>query len=252
MTRKTQESKPSKSKKSPSGSVKYPQDGLSDFTGSFDRYGWDILAVFLFALSFISLIGLIGLSEGSFITPWAALLRKGFGWGAWFLVVFLALTGLMVLRRSHPLVPNLSLGRVIALEGFAFTILALLAIISGMSLEAAETGKYGGIIGWGLAMLLDRFLPTFLAAVVFLILGFVFAVIGFGFTDRVKAFALKNQVNVTGDVEPTESQQPRQNQECATQGRDCSTGSDLGRGNTRWREFGEQGRPAAPFEPPQE
>lgn len=213
MTEKSQKSKPSKSKNPTTASVKYPQDGLSDFTGSFDRYGWDILAVFLFALSFISLIGLVGLSEGSFITPWAALLRKGFGWGAWLLVVFLALTGLMVLRRSHPLVPNLSLGRVIALEGFAFTILALLAIASGMSLEAAETGKFGGIIGWGLAMLLDRFLPTFLAAVVFLFLGFVFAVIGFGFTDRVKNFALKNQVNAEAEVEKTKSQQSQQHRE---------------------------------------
>ncbi len=198
MTKKQQETSSPKGKKNSTGSNKYPQDGLSDFTGSFDRYGWDILAVFLFALSFISFIGLVGLSKGSFITPWAALLKKGFGWGAWFLVVFLAISGLMVLRRSHPLVPKLSLGRVIALEGFAFTILALMAIMSGMSLEAAESGKFGGIIGWGLAMLLDRFLPTILAALVFLILGFILAVIGFGFTDRVKAFALKNSLTEPG------------------------------------------------------
>ncbi len=214
MTRKSQEPSSSRKKKPSPGSVQYPQDGISDFTGTFDRYGWDILAVFLFALSFISFIGLIGLSEGSFITPWAALLRKGFGWGAWFLVVFLALSGLMVLRRSHPVVPNLGLGRVIALEGFAFTILALLAIVSGMSLEAAESGKFGGIIGWGLAMLLDRFLPTFLSAVVFLVLGFFLAVIGFGFTDRVKAFALKNRVEDSKDEKsniPQEGQLGRAN-----------------------------------------
>jgi S-DNA-T family DNA segregation ATPase FtsK/SpoIIIE len=198
MTKKNDAVPSQKGKKPSSQSVKYPQDGLSDFTGSFDRYGWDILAVILFALSFISFIGLIGLSKGSFITPWAAILKKGFGWGAWLLVIFLALSGLMVLRRSHPLVPRLSLGRVIALEGFAFVVLALLAIVSGMNLEAAESGMYGGIIGWGLAMLLDRFLPTFLAALVFLLAGFVLAVIGFGFTDRLKAFLLKNSQAVAG------------------------------------------------------
>jgi len=198
MTKKNDAVPSQKGKKPSSRSVKYPQDGLSDFTGSFDRYGWDILAVILFALSFISFFGLIGLSKGSFITPWAAILKKGFGWGAWLLVIFLALSGLMVLRRSHPLVPRLSLGRVIALEGFAFVVLALLAIVSGMNLEAAESGMYGGIIGWGLAMLLDRFLPTFLAALVFLLAGFVLAVIGFGFTDRLKAFLLKNSQAVAG------------------------------------------------------
>ena len=202
MTKKNDAVPSQKGKKPSSRSVKYPQDGLSDFTGSFDRYGWDILAVILFALSFISFIGLIGLSKGSFITPWAAILKKGFGWGAWLLVVFLALSGLMVLRRSHPLVPRLSLGRVIALEGFAFVVLALLAIVSGMNLEAAESGMYGGIIGWGLAMLLDRFLPTFLAALVFLLVGFVLAVIGFGFTDRLKAFLQKNsQVEAGADAQ---------------------------------------------------
>ncbi len=199
MTKKNDAVPSQKGKKPSSQSVKYPQDGLSDFTGSFDRYGWDILAVILFALSFISFIGLIGLSKGSFITPWAAILKKGFGWGAWLLVIFLALSGLMVLRRSHPLVPRLSLGRVIALEGFAFVVLALLAIVSGMNLEAAESGMYGGIIGWGLAMLLDRFLPTFLAALVFLLVGFVLAVIGFGFTDRLKAFLQKNSQVEAGE-----------------------------------------------------
>ena len=87
----------------------------------------------------------------------------------------------------------------IALEGFAFVVLALLAIVSGMNLEAAESGMYGGIIGWGLAMLLDRFLPTFLAALVFLLVGFVLAVIGFGFTDRLKAFLQKNSQVEAGE-----------------------------------------------------
>lgn len=185
----TKRDRPKDSRKQP---ARYQQDGLSDFTSSFDRYGWDILAVFLFALSFISLIGLVGLSRGSLITPWAALLKKGFGWGAWFIVVFLALTGVIVLRRNHPFLPKLSLGRVIALEGLAFTILALLAILSGMSLEAAESGNFGGVIGWGLAMLLDKFLPTFLAALIFLGLAAVLALIGFGQTGRFNAFIHRN------------------------------------------------------------
>jgi S-DNA-T family DNA segregation ATPase FtsK/SpoIIIE len=184
---------PTKTGYSDSGkrSVKYSQDGLSDFTGSFDRYGWDILAVFLFALCFIGFIGLIGLSQGSLITPLAILLKKGFGWGAWLFVLFLGLSGLIVLRRNHPVIPSLSLGRIIALEGLAFVILALLAIFSGMNLEAAESGKYGGVIGWGLAMLSDKFLPPFLSAVVFLALAVVLALFGFGMTDRLKAFIAK-------------------------------------------------------------
>lgn len=149
---------------------------------SFDRYGWDILAVILFALALISLMGLLGFTEGSLITPWITLLRKGFGWGVWLVVPFLALMGLVALKHHHIHIPGMSIGRVISLEGLAFSILALMSVFSGMSLEAADAGKYGGVIGWGLAMMVNRILPGVLGTLFLLLLAGVFFIYGFGFS----------------------------------------------------------------------
>ena len=44
----------------------------------------------------------------------------------------------------------------LALEGLAFCLLTYLAILDGWSLQNAENGLDGGVIGWGLATLLNR------------------------------------------------------------------------------------------------
>ncbi len=152
---------------------------------SFDRYGWDILAVLLFAIALVSFLGLLGFTEGSLITPWIILLKKGFGWGVWLVVVFLGLMGLAALKHHHIHIPVLSIGKIIALEGLTFTILALLAVFSGMSLDSADAGLYGGIIGWGLAMIISKVFPGVLCTLFLLILAVVFSIYGFGLSGKV-------------------------------------------------------------------
>lgn len=152
---------------------------------SFDRYGWDILAVFLFALALISFLGLVGVTEGSLITPWITLLKKGFGWGVWLVILFLALMGFVALKHRHVRIPGISIGKVIALEGLAFALLALLAVFSGMSLEAADQGRYGGVIGWGLAMVILKVLPGVLGTIFLLLIAVGFAAYGFGFSKKI-------------------------------------------------------------------
>jgi S-DNA-T family DNA segregation ATPase FtsK/SpoIIIE len=48
----------------------------------------------------------------------------------------------------------------LALEGLAFSLLTFLAILGGWNLENAKAGFDGGVVGWGLASLLDRVLPV--------------------------------------------------------------------------------------------
>lgn len=176
---------------------------------SFDRYGWDILAVFLFALALISLLGLVEVTRGSLITPWITLLKKGFGWGVWLVIVFLALMGFVALRHRHVHIPGLSIGKVIALEGLAFTLLALLAVFSGMSLEAADQGRYGGVIGWGLAMVVLKVLPGVLGTIFLLLMAAGFAAYGFGFSKKITARLGKQ--NQQSNTIPSDTPEPMKN-----------------------------------------
>jgi len=127
----------------------------------FERFAWDALGIFLIALSLMTLVALLipALTQGALLMGWANLLRRWFGWGSLMIVVVLGFAGLMVIRRSMGDLPEVRWGRVFALEGAAFTLLPLFTFLGGYSLERAQAGLDGGQIGWGLATILDLFLP---------------------------------------------------------------------------------------------
>jgi len=58
-----------------------------------DRFGRDALGLGLLVLAALSLIGMTSLSQGSLITPWGLLLKRGLGLGGYGLVLFLAYLG---------------------------------------------------------------------------------------------------------------------------------------------------------------
>jgi len=89
-----------------------------------------------------------------------------------------ALLGLLSLRRHFSVFPRIRLGRVLALEAAAFCALALLADFGGHSLERADAGQDGGVIGWGLFELLSQVMPTPWSTVLLIALALFF--IGYG------------------------------------------------------------------------
>jgi S-DNA-T family DNA segregation ATPase FtsK/SpoIIIE len=144
-------------------------DRLLHLQTHFGRFLWDILGVLLFALALITLMGLLGLSQGILMQAWISLLRLGFGWGSIFIVFTAAAFGVHAIRRSRQTVV-LHWGRVIALELAAFLTLAMLAVISGNHLAAAEAGQWGGRIGWALSSLLAKAIgPVWSGALIFLL-----------------------------------------------------------------------------------
>lgn len=161
-------------------------DLVTDLWLRFGRFGWDILGVSLIAFAFVTLFGFISRSleqnwaQGFFISPWVSLVAGAFGWGWPLVVVSIALLGLLCLRRRFAYWPSIHLGRVIALEGLAFSLLAFLSILGGLSLENAESGKDGGWVGWGLAELLDRVLPLPWSSLFLVVVMFALAVYGSG------------------------------------------------------------------------
>ncbi len=151
---------------------------LSSFL-RFERFGWDIFGIILITSAIVLLAGLLGLTGGFIITPIVRELSLGLGWGIYLAIALLFLFSYIILKRSYQK-SHISLGQILALEGWLFVIVALLAELGGHSLERAESGQDGGVIGWGLAEFISQFLPSPLH--IGLLLGFfVFLpVYGFG------------------------------------------------------------------------
>jgi DNA segregation ATPase FtsK/SpoIIIE, S-DNA-T family len=127
-----------------------------NFLLAFERFGYDILGVALLTLGILSLIGLVWPSlTGGLLSVWSGFIGRLFGWGSiWLIIPFLfAGTWLLTQKRKGG---KVAWGRIFALEAAAFSSMALLAIISGKSLDRAEAGLDGGIVGWGLAVLAGR------------------------------------------------------------------------------------------------
>jgi len=128
-------------------------DRVAEFNRHFGRFVRDALGVLLIAFGLMSLLALSGKTQGALLTPWVNLLSWGVGWGSYLIVVALGYAGWSLLRRGGS---HLSWMRLFSLE-FAFLLtLGLFAAFGGNSLNDAEAGVYGGIIGWGLTNLFWR------------------------------------------------------------------------------------------------
>ena len=136
----------------------------------FERYSWDVLGVFLLALSALTALALLNLSQGTFISPWGAFLKHWTGAGSYAIIILTAFLGIAALRHQPERASRLDLGRVLALEFMTFFIMALLALFGGLSLERAEAGQDGGIIGWGLARMVSFLLPLPWSSLLLLVL----------------------------------------------------------------------------------
>lgn len=134
-------------------------DVMGRFWLRFERFGWDVLGVLLLAVSALTALALLGLTQGTFISPWGSFLKNWTGAGSYAIIVLIAYFGITALRHQPDSTSRLNLGRLLALEGLVFVFMALLALFNGISLERAEAGQDGGIIGWGLARLITMGFP---------------------------------------------------------------------------------------------
>lgn len=124
---------------------------LLDIALKFRRYATDILSVLLILVALLTLLAFIGLTSGVWITPWADLLRHWFGWGSIFFIIACGVAGLFLLQKNSEPLTTRDWRKVIWLEISAFSLIALLSIFGGNSLERAESGLDGGVVGWGIS-----------------------------------------------------------------------------------------------------
>jgi len=130
-------------------------DRLAQFNLHFGRFVRDILGVILIAFAIVTFLALRGYTEGAFLVPWVGLLSLWFGWGAYLVLIGIGYVGYAMLRRQEGAV---SWTQFIALELALLLTLGLFAAIGGNSVLNAESGSYGGRLGWGITALFWRYI----------------------------------------------------------------------------------------------
>lgn len=173
-------------RKQPAFAAPQPRFGilarLQNFRLNLGSYIAEAIGMVLLAGALLTLLGLLGLTAGTVLSPWVGLLRRWLGWGAVLVVFTLVSAGwrLLISRRTAF---GFAWGRVVAEEVAAFSALGLLSLFLGQSLETAESGDAGGLVGWGLVesmrLLFGSFLPNWLAlGIAGLILITIFVIAG--------------------------------------------------------------------------
>jgi S-DNA-T family DNA segregation ATPase FtsK/SpoIIIE len=120
----------------------------------FQRFVWDIGGVAALAFALMTFLALFNLTGGVMLTWWARLLQRWLGWGSLLVVLIAGIAGMLMLQRRTDELLKIRWGRILALEIAGFAALALLTVIGGSSVQRAEAGLDGGLVGWGLAELL--------------------------------------------------------------------------------------------------
>jgi S-DNA-T family DNA segregation ATPase FtsK/SpoIIIE len=141
-------------------------------------YADDLGTVTLSAMSIVTLLGLFGLTHGTLIDPWISLIRRWLGLGAVLVPLLLALGAVMLVRHRQGIQSGINWSRVIAVEVCIVGALGLLSVLDGMRLPRAELGYGGGLVGWGVSIVLADLLGSILRTVILSTMVLIFGVYG--------------------------------------------------------------------------
>lgn len=157
------------------------QNDRVGFVQFFYRYGWDALGVFAIILGLLTLFGKIGWTRGILISFWLNFLDQLFGWGTYGIIFSLFFIAYWIFRRRVVGEEKIRLSNIIVFEIAFFLLLTLISVFGDADLVRAESGEDGGLIGWGLANLLLRFIPDLYLKSLLIFLISLFVAVGFGF-----------------------------------------------------------------------
>ncbi len=148
------------------------------------RYWQDLAAIVLIVAALVTLLGLLGVTTGALVEPWTRALDLWLGRGAALVPLSAVLVGFSLLADNfgHPIV--VPWGRVVLGELAALAGLALLAIGAGLNVEAAESGRGGGILGWGIAVILDDMFGAWWRNTLLVAGGILCGAVALGLTPR--------------------------------------------------------------------
>jgi len=156
---------------------------------AFGRFKRDFLGIMLIVLAVLTLFALAGWTGGTLLKPYGIFLWRQLGWGAALVALAAGLGGVQVIRKKPEEWSVHAWRKVLVLEGMAFTALTILSVVGGVSLDRAEAGLDGGIIGWGLAYFLAIILGPFIRDALLFLLFLILAIDFFGGWDVLRKWA---------------------------------------------------------------
>lgn len=150
------------------------------FIQTLHRFGQDLLGLIMIAFSIILVLKFLGFTQGKLIDIMAGWFTSGFGWGSYIIMALIAFAGFLILLRHLERFPKLDMGRIISLEVSLFALLPFLSIVGGLSIERAEQGLDGGLVGWGLARVMRNVVGLPFTSLIYIVLLLAFFLSGFG------------------------------------------------------------------------
>ncbi len=194
---------PKKHKPSPKNEPQQPQEPdfgqqILNFLLRFQRYAGDLLIILLFALGLVVLLGLLGVTSGVVITPVVSFFRRWLGIGSYMVALLSFWLGYMLFQNrlsgqtefGKP-GPSVHWGRLVSLEIAVFCLMALVSLSNGSRIDRAEQGQDGGIIGWGIADLVQLGLGSWLGSLVLGLVLLVALMVGLGVWGKFWTWAAK-------------------------------------------------------------
>ncbi len=151
------------------------------------KFAQDLLGVLLLAFGAVLLLAVLGLTKGGFITPLVMILKQSFGIGRFFVAfaVFVAGGSLLVWRKNQP--KNVKVGKLVLFEMSFFAFLGVLSCFVDMAKPLSEAvsgiragSSLGGIVGFGLSILLVNVIGRIATGILFLVLSIILFLFGSG------------------------------------------------------------------------
>lgn len=174
-------------------------DRLMRINLHFSRFFRDISGIILLAVALMTFLALAEISTGTLLSPWASWLSIWFGWGSYLVAITIGLIGVVILRREQR---PISFGRFIGLELALLLTLSLLAVIGKNSLDLADSGLYGGRVGWGIASLARMLAGDLLGTIILVILWVLAVISALGLWTHFESWLLRLAGDSQGILEP--------------------------------------------------
>lgn len=176
---------------------------FEQFRMHFGRFLWDGLSVILFAFGILVVLGILGLSKGSFLVGLVKLISIWLGWGSPLIIIMAFVAGVFAYKFSRTSV-QIKWTQVISIEISCILLLAVLSVIGGVSITQVDNGLWGGRIGWALVVFFQTLVGRIPGIILIIILSF-FSLMGiFGTWEKLELWLKKQTDSSFPGVNPVD------------------------------------------------
>lgn len=149
------------------------------------KFAQDLLGILLLAFGAVLLLGVLGLTQGGFITPLVMILKQSFGIGRFFVGVAVIAAGASLLLWRKSQARSVKIGKVLLLEFAFFLFLGVFSCFVDMSQSLAMAvskiragTSLGGIVGFGMSILLVNLVGRIVTGFILLVMSVVLFLYG--------------------------------------------------------------------------